>query len=664
MLQLLRALRMAFKYRWSLCGSILLSFAVAVLWGANIGAVYPLIEVVFNHHSLADWAENRVATANAAADAAQQEIVRLQVEIDHLADSDARRTRTELLRLVSLEQAERQKAERSQFFLPWIQAWAPSTPFQTLLWVAAFIFVGTLLRCLCLMGSMILVAKVGERTVLDMQHVLFRKSLSMQKGDLGIKGTGDLVGRIRGESNAICTAIISVYGRVIREPLKMGVCLGCAAWVNWRLLLFTILICPLALFLLVKIARLTKHANRRAIEESAKLLNRLFESLTYRQAVNAFVMEGHERSRFQATAKDVYHKKMRIAALSALARTNSELVGVVVICITLLAGSYLVLAEQTHLFGIKLSTTPMTSSEIMTFFAFLIGASDPIRKMGSVFNELQAGAVAAERLFPLYDFKPSISTSNKPVPFPKRVPAIEFKNVCFHYDPTQPVLKNVSFTLQPGESLAIIGSNGCGKSTALNLLPRFGDPTSGEVLIDGIPTSEFRLKELRRNIGYVTQNAMLFGDSIMDNIRYGTPRATAEQVRNAAVRAHADSFISQMELGYDSRLSEHGTNISGGQRQRLALARAILKDAPILLLDEATSQIDPESEMLIHKSLKLFMKGRTTIIVTHRFSTLDLVDKILVMEDGQIVDMGTHAKLMACSAHYQRLRNSELKDVA
>ncbi len=655
---------MAFKYRWSLCGSILLSFVVAIMWGANIGAVYPLIEVVFNHNSISDWIDERIQTATEAAETSRQQIELKRVELESARGADADQLAVDIRRLTNLREAELNKATTTAAYAPWIKRWAPTTPFGTLILLAIFLSVGTLIRCAALLGSMVMVAKVGQRTVLDIQHVLFRKALTMQKGDLGIHGTGDLVGRIRGESTAICNAIITVYGRIIREPLKMSVCLGCAAWVNWRLLLFSMTVCPLAVYLMLRIAKLTKHANRRAIEESAKLLNRLFQSITYRQAVKAFAMEGHERVRFRQTAKLVYHKQMRIALFSALARTNNELIGVLIICLTLLSGGYLVLNGQTHLFGIQLSLTPMTSSEIMTFFAFLIGVSDPIRKMGSVLNDLQAGAVASERLFPLYDFKPTISNPADPTPFPTHAPSIEFRNVEFSYERGQPVLQNLSFYIPPGGSLAIVGSNGCGKSTALNMLPRFLDPCKGEVLIDGQRTTEFRLKELRRNIGYVTQMAMLFDDSIADNIRYGTPDATDEEVRSAAARAHAESFIQQMELDFASNVAEHGGNFSGGQRQRLSLARTILKDAPVLLLDEATSQIDPESEILIHRSLKSFMRDRTTIIITHRLSTLELVDQILVMDQGRVVAIGSHAKLLACSPAYQRLRNSELREAA
>ena len=306
----------------------------------------------------------------------------------------------------------------------------------------------------------------------------------------------------------------------------------------------------------------------------------------------------------------------------------------------------------------------MGSAEIMTFFAFLIGVSDPLRKMGNVFNQIQAGAVASERIFPLYDFKAEISNPQDPLNFPLAAPGIEFKDVHFSYEAGTPILKGLSFTVEPGTSLAVVGANGSGKSTMINLLPRFYDAGSGQVLINGIEAQKYRLKEMRRSIGYVTQQAMLFNDTIAENIKYGSPKAERIDVVRAAKKAHADTFIEAMKDSYDSEIGEHGDTLSGGQRQRLTLARVILKDPSILLLDEATSQIDPESEQLIHNSLAEFIENRTTIIVTHRLSTLDLVDKILVLEDGQAVDCGTHEELMKRSAAYQRLRQTELRDVA
>lgn len=653
---------MALKYRWSLIGSILCSLLVAVMWGANIGAVYPLIEVVFNNNSVDEWIDQRIETSQGAIEQAESEIAALENQIGLTLGEDQAARQIAILN--SRRRAEQGKLESSLKLKPWVEKYAPSTRFGALLWITGFLVLGTLIRSGALLGSMIMVARIGQKTILDMQQVLFRKALTMKRGDLDIEGAGDLISRIRGETSQISSAIQTIYGQTIREPLKMTACLVCAAYVNWRLLIFSLAICPIAVFMMLKIAKLTKRANKRAIEESAKLLGRLFQSISYRPAVVAFAMESHERMRFKQTAEVVYHKAIRIAGFTALARSNNELVGVSITCLTLLAGGYLVLNQQTHLFGVQLSATPMTNTEIMTFFAFLIGVSDPLRKMGNVFNQIQAGAVASERIFPLYDFKAEIANPKDPIDFPAGSPSIEFRDVHFGYEQNTPVLQGLSFSVPAGSSLAIVGSNGCGKSTLVNLLPRFHDANQGEVLINGRSTTKYRLKDLRRKIGLVTQQTMLFADSIGENIKYGSPRASDFEMIRAAKRAHADKFINQIEDGYEALVGEQGSTLSGGQRQRISLARVILKDPSILLLDEATSQIDPESEQLIHQSLKEFIQDRTTIIITHRLSTLDLVDRILVMDEGRVVDCGTHQELMSRSEAYRRIRNTELKEAA
>lgn len=661
-----RALKMAMRYKLSLILSVFCSLGVALLWGSNIGAVYPLVEVVLAGKSLHQWVDEQVEDS-------QEGIIRVNSELSQLsppsaAEGEAVRAQydTQKMQLdFELEAKEKQLA-LAQWLQPWIKSFPfLSTPFNTLIVMVAFLMLGTLVKGIFLFGNMVLVARVGQRTVLDLQNEFFGRTLNLDLATLGENGTGDLVGRIRGETGSIGNAITTLFGKMLREPLKMFACLIGAALVNWRLLILSMVVCPLAAFVMIRLARATKRASRKAMEESAKLMNRLFQAITYIKIVKAFTMERDEQKRFRAISSDVYSRGMKIAIYSALFRLNNEVLGIGVICLSMLAGGYLVLNQEEFLFGIRMSDAPMSAGKLLTFYAFLVGASDPIRKMADVYNMLQSGIVAADRVFPLIDRKSKVEESAHPVSLPVGPATLAVENVNFGYTPEQTILREVSFELPAGKSLAIVGANGAGKSTLVNLLPRFYDPTSGCIKLNGTSLCDFRIRDLRKYVGCVTQQTMLFDDSIISNIRYGNPGVTQEQVIDAAKRAHAHQFIeNHLEDGYETRIGEHGGRLSGGQRQRISLARAILRNPSLLILDEATSQIDPESEILIHQALAEFIRGRTTIMITHRLSTLDLADLIMVMNDGQIEDYGTHEELLRRSVTYQRLRQTELRESA
>ena len=664
-----RALRKTLKYRFSLLASFVCSLLVAVLWSANLGAVYPFVEVVLTGHSLHDWVEQEAEKSETLIADRQARITGLEQRIEKLNGDEPG--------LASLKHqvasakydidVQHSRSSAREALVPWIKKYAPETPFATLAWLMGMMFLATVARGLFLMGSMVSVARVSQRTMLDLQNDVFGNVLDMEAAELGVKGTGDLVSRIRGETGAIGKAISTLYGKTVREPLKLSACLIGAAWVNWRLLLFSLLICPVAGFLMVALARVTKRANRRAMEESAKLMNRLFQSVTYMRVVRAFTSEDNERERFENVADTVYHKSMRISIFGALSRINNELLGVSMITLSVLAGGYLVLNETLFMqvFGldIRMCDAPMSFGRLMLFFGFMIGVADPLRKLADVYNQIQAGAVAADRVFPLIDQKPAIQDPASPVAIPAGALQIKFDDVRFEYEAGTPILNGVSATIEAGKSMAIIGHNGCGKSTLINLIPRFfdtrpaGGGTAGSIKIGGHDVKDYRVKKLRQSIGYVTQQTMLFSDTIKNNIAYGSESATQEQVIAAAKQAHAHEFITGLENGYETEIGGRSGRLSGGQRQRISLARAILKNPEILILDEATSQIDPESDYLIHQTLADFIKGRTTVVITHRMSTLDLVDQIMIMKEGLVVDCGTHQQLLARCPEYQKMRN-------
>ena len=326
------------------------------------------------------------------------------------------------------------------------------------------------------------------------------------------------------------------------------------------------------------------------------------------------------------------------------------------ISLALVAGAYLTLNQETHLFGIRICDRPLDVPSLLVFYGLLIGTTEPGRKLSEIFNSIQAGIAASDRLFPLLDMEPSIQAPQQPIALPTPHHRLEFKAIRFHYTEGSPVLDDVNLTIKFGETIAIVGPNGCGKSTLAQMIPRFFDPVEGSLAIDGVDVRQVSLRDLRKRIGFVTQQSILFDDSVFNNIQSGRLNATESEVIAAAQKARAHRFITEkLAHGYETNVGAGGSRLSGGQRQRIALARAILRDPEILILDEATSQIDLESEQLIHQALEEFKQGRTVLMITHRLASLDLADRIMVMDAGRISDCGTHDELISRCGLYQRL---------
>jgi ATP-binding cassette subfamily B protein/subfamily B ATP-binding cassette protein MsbA len=422
---------------------------------------------------------------------------------------------------------------------------------------------------------------------------------------------------------------------------------------------------PLLGLLIRRLAGSIKRANRRVLEEITQLYGVLTETFNGIQTVQAYTLEQSERAKFYKVAKECFHKAMRISFYNALTKPITETMGIGVISLALLAGAYLTLKQETHIFGIRLCDNPLDTASLLIFYGMLIGATEPARKLSEIFNSIQAGVAASDRLFPLLDQQPKIESPAKPIRLPIPHKELQFEDVNFHYVEGNPVLTNVNLKFQFGETIAIVGPNGCGKSTLLQMIPRFFDPANGFVRIDGIDLRDVRLKKLRSRIGMVTQQAHLFDDTIYNNIRNGRLDASETDVVRAAKQARAHKFITEtLSEGYETVVGSSGCRLSGGQRQRIALARAMIRDPEILILDEATSQIDLESEQLIHQALAEFSIGRTVFMITHRLATLSLASRVLVMNAGRVEDIGPHDELMARCELYERLYSIQFKQSA
>ncbi len=661
-----RAARLALKHPVNLLGILFCSLCVALLWGGNVGTVYPFVEVVLRGESPHQWCEAKIALAKSQSRQLQAEILRLQEEQRRAVTQQGReRAAREIAFRHGRLDAEQRALAAYRWLKPRIEKYLPDDPFQTLGLVIAFLFIGTLLKDGFLVGNVILCARLVQSTALELRNRFYGHILHMDLPELERNRTGGLMSRFTTDLTSVSGGIGTLFGETTREPLKMVVCLIGAALISWRLLIFSLIVCPMAVLLLNALAKSIKRANRRNLEETAVLYRRLSETLSGMRALRAFTMEPSERRRFRQTTRQLYRRAMKVAKYVSLTKPINELLGIAVISLALLAGGYLVLNQETRLFGITMTDRPLSFGAMMAFFAFLGGVSDPARKLSGVFNRLQAAAAAADRIYELMDRKPAIADPPSPGGLPDGGGDLVFDHVWFSYTPDRPVLQDVHLRVPFGETVAVVGPNGCGKSTLVNLILRFYDPAAGAVRLGGIDLRQVRLRDLRGRIGVVSQQTFLFDDTIANNIRYGSPDATDEQVIEAAKRARAHQFIQEeLEHGYDTNVGERACRLSGGQRQRVALARAILRDPQILILDEATSQIDPESEVLIRQALEQFMAGRTAIIITHCMSTLVLAQRILVMDAGRVVDFGTHEQLLARCELYRRLYQTDFRKSA
>ncbi|RIK83549.1 MAG: ABC transporter ATP-binding protein [Planctomycetota bacterium] len=661
-----RVISLAFRHKLTVAASLLCSLAVAVLWGGNITAIYPVVDVIMLNKSIPQYVDEKSAELDAHIAAIDARLADLRGRLPGAAAKEQSRLKAE----ISDEQFRRTKKLSEltwyrDYAAPLAHRWLPTTPFRTLFAVCGFLVVGTFLKSVFRVLGAYYTSRLGHLIQFELRKEFYRKTLRLDLATFRQTSPGDFMNRILGDVGAAALGAQNVFGMAIREPMKVIVCLIGAAWVSWQLLLITLISVPLAAYAIQWLAKSLKRANRKAIQEFAFVFDRIEEMIGGFKVIKAFTQESHERSRFHRTSKQVYKRWMRIAMYDSLVSPLTETMGILIIVAAVLCGGYLVLNQQTHLFGIRISEEPLTHGWLTLFYAMLAGASDPGRRLTAAFNSLQQGAAAADHLYELMDRQSALKDPERPKPLPDPLGAVEFNNVTFAYRPAEPVLRSVSLRIEPGETVAVIGPNGCGKSTLMNLMTRFYDPASGSICVSGIDVRDVRRRDLLERIGLVTQETLLFDDTVAENIRYGRFNASRGEIEEAARRAHAHRFITeQLKEGYETRVGPGGNRLSGGQRQRIALARAILRDPDLLILDEATSQIDVESEQLIHEVLAEFTRGRTAIIITHRPSTLALAHRIVVMEAGRIVDVGTYDQLAGRCQLFRRLSHLELREAA
>ncbi len=564
------------------------------------------------------------------------------------------------LRDIAQETADRARVlGRYRFAQPYIDQYLPNDSYRSLLLLMGLVVIGVALKGFFMFLQETLVASVMQLTLFDIRNVFFRRTINLDLASFSDQGSSELMTRFTNDMDSFGQGLNTLMSKVIREPLRFLSVLCGALWFNWRLTCLTLILVPISGATTYRVGKIMKRAVRRSLESMSTIYKILQESFQGIKVIKAFCTERVERRRFFNETKNLYRKSVRVAMIDAMSDPVLEMLTLSTVIIALLAGSYLVLHQTIYLnlglFRLQLASEPMAIQDLLTLYAMLASAADPIRKLANVHSKIQRAAAAADRICGLMDRRPRVPENKRGPRLPRHRHSIEIEDVTFGYSKGATVLSGINLSVPHGETIALVGPNGCGKTTLMNLIPRFWEVDSGAIRIDGHDIREVQLRSLRSQIGMVIQETILFQDTIANNIAYGFPSARRADIERAAELAYAHQFIAALPHGYDTLIGERGYGLSGGQRQRIALARAMLRDPAILILDEATSAVDIQDELLIRKAIEEFAKTRTTFVISHSLASIQVADRIVLMDGGKIAAIGTDYELKRTSALYRRL---------
>lgn len=515
---------------------------------------------------------------------------------------------------------------------------------DALVFLCILIITMIFLKNLCRYLALFYIAQIRNGVMRDIRNGMYEKAVSLPLSYYSKEKKGDIIARMSNDVQEIEWTIMTSIEMIFKDPISMVAYFAVMLVISPKLTLFVFILLPVTGFIIGRIGKSLKETSVKGQEKMGELISLIEEMLSGLRIIKAFNAEKVSTFRFRSLNEVYKNLMVRMYRKRDLSSPMSEFLGVAVLVVVIWFGGKLVLAEDDSI----------GASAFIAFIAIFSQLIPPAKSITTAYYNIQKGAASEERIAVIMKAENHITEKPNAKPIADFTTEIEYRNVFFKYE-KEVVLKNINLKVEKGKTIALVGHSGGGKSTLVDLLPRFYDPTQGEVLIDGTAITDYRIKDLRGLMGIVMQESILFNDTVFNNIAFGMTDAKKEEVEKAAQIANAHEFIVQMENGYHSNIGDMGSKLSGGQRQRLSIARAIMKNPPILILDEATSALDTESERLVQEALNNLMKNRTSIVIAHRLSTIQKADEIIVVQEGAIVERGNHSELLAAGGVYKKL---------